>query len=97
MLEKNIRQLDELHFSSINDQFLSREKEKLYYWTKLLAKSIEVFFKSLLSDDSSDNLVKNTHLLDVIVGGYHGQEKFRCLIKLLLCDENNNNIVKYVV
>lgn len=83
---KNIRQLDEQHVSPTNDHFLSIEKNKTYYWTKPLDKSIEVFFKSLLLDESSADLVKKSHLLNVIVGGDHGQQKFCCLMKLLLRD-----------
>ena len=40
--------------------------------------------------------MKKTVMLDVIVGADHGQEKFRCLMKLLLRDVNNN-IIKSVV
>ena len=94
--EKDIRQLGDEHVAPINDYFLSKEKKKIYFWTKPLSSTIVAVFKCFMQDASTSSLVDNTTTLDIVIGGDHGQGKFRCLLKLILRDADNT-IIKTVV
>ena len=66
---------------------------KIHYWTKSLPKILETSLKERLAILDMDIMQS----VDLVIGGYHGQGKFRCVMKIILRDETGKNIDSYCI
>jgi hypothetical protein len=60
----------------------NNKKETIYYWTKAI--DIVVVRTFQLECKSSLSKIKKVALIDIVVGGNHGQGKFRAVIKIII-------------
>ncbi len=72
----------------------------IHFWTKPIAKLLEVSVstyvreKSIAADDAALAILKS---IDVVLGGDHGQGKFRSVIKIILRDEDGKQVDSMVM
>ena len=79
------------------DFFISHRK-KIYFWTKLISKiltiSLEIYYCQVYSTNSDNSSIST---IDIVVGGDHGQDKFRSVSKFILRDIYFNKLKSYVI
>ncbi len=72
----------------------------IHFWTKPIAKLLEVSVstyvreKSIAADDAALGILKS---IDVVLGGDHGQGKFRSVIKIILRDDDGKQVDSMVM
>ena len=76
-------------YSSVNpiSKMTQVDGETIHYWTKPLIPTISSSIATRVT--SKDESMKNDlHNIDLVVGGDHGQRKFRMLVKIILRKDN---------
>jgi hypothetical protein len=74
--------------------------KRIHFWTKPIAKLLEVSVstyiqeKSIAADDAALGILKS---IDVVLGGDHGQGKFRSVIKIILRDNDGKQVDSMVM
>jgi hypothetical protein len=75
-------------------------RKTIHFWLKPIAKLLEVSVstyvreKSIAADDSALGMLKS---IDVVLGGDHGQGKFRSVIKIILGDDDGKQVDSMVM
>jgi hypothetical protein len=75
--------------------------DRVHYWTKpllpLLNFSLSNRLYQVTGKIKDERKVENLKSIDIVVGGDHGQERFRMLAKVIARDENKKIIDKFVM
>ena len=67
-------------------------------WTKFITNILTTSQESLYCQEcSNESKSKAISKMDIVVGGAHGQEKFRSVHKFIVWDVNVNNLDSYVI
>jgi hypothetical protein len=89
------------HVSPVTGTFEDPVTRKtIHFWTKPIAKLLEVSVstyvqeKSIAADDSALGMLKS---IDVVLGGDHGQGKFRSVIKIILRNDDGKQVDSMVM
>ena len=92
-----IDELGQNHVPPQCDFFIS-DRKKIHFWTKPISKLLTTSLESFYCQKCSTN-TENTPLstIDIVVGGDHGQGKFRSVSKFILRDTLFNKLRSYVI
>ena len=90
-------ELGQNHVPPQCDFFIS-DRKKIHFWTKPISKLLTTSLESLYCQKCSTN-TENTPLstIDIVVGGDHGQGKFRSVSKFILRDTLFNKLKSNVI
>jgi hypothetical protein len=65
----------------------------IHFWTKPIAKLLEVSVATYAQERAATNpALDNLKSIDVVLGGDHGQGKFRSVIKIILRDDTGKSV-----
>ena len=84
-----ISELGEKYVKPKCDTFIL-DKQKIHYWTKSLPTLLETSLKNRLGIESID--MDSFTSIDLVIGGDHGQGKFRCVMKVILRGTDGKNV-----
>jgi hypothetical protein len=60
------------------------DKETIHYWTKPLDKVLNASMATRLFGKSDENMMNEINNVDLVLGGDHGQRKFRMVVKVVV-------------
>ena len=71
---------------------------KIHFWTKVITKVLTKLLEILYCQEcSNESESKAISTIDIIVGGDHGQGKFRSVCKFILRGINVKNLNSYII
>ncbi len=75
-------------------------KKTIHYWTKPIAELLEVSVSTYIQENkmaTEEGALRSLKSMDVVLGGDHGQGKFRSVIKIILRDGNDKQVTSMVM
>ena len=75
-------------------------KKTIHYWTKPIAELLEVSVSTYIQENkmaTEEGALRSLKSMDVVLGGDHGQGKFRSVIKIILRDDDGKQVTSMVM
>ena len=92
----------EYEISALGENFVKLDcnsfllhKRIIHYWTKSLIDILETSLKHRFQLSSID--MNGLSGVDLVIGGDHGQRKFRCMMKVILRDKDGKNVDSFCI